>query len=158
MLYRLCYSKVFYRALNSLYGIITRAASKEVILSSIKAKFILQRDIKTVLKMSWSAIKCQGRWRLTDIVNCTAWRHALIIASVETNSLNVAVKRIPFKIVRNCNDIVKSWLSLNVMDMSVLLTYLQPGRKNFYLKFIVSNNCLRNQFNLTAITYLQQLI
>ena len=123
-------SDVFYRAFNSYYGKIARTASEEVILSLMKAQ----------------CIPCL----LYGLESCT-------LGTMESNSLNVAVKRIMFKIFRtNSNDIAQSGqLYFNFPDMSVLLT---ARKKKFLMKFSMSDNCLCSQFKSIALTDLQKLI
>ena len=88
------------------------------------------------------------------------WKLVFILYSswdIETNSLNFVVQRILFKVFRNnSDDIVQGCqLYFNFPDMSVLLT---ARKKQFLMKFSVSDNCLCSQFISTAITDLQQLV
>ena len=114
----------FYRAFNSLYGKIDRAASEEVTLTLIRAK----------------CIPCL----LYGLEACP-------LGTMKLNSLNFAVKRILFEIFRtNSNDIIQNCqLYFNFSDMSVLLT---ARKKKFLTKFSVSGNCLCTLFNSTALT------
>ena len=79
------------------------------------------------------------------------------IGTMEMNSQNFAGKRILFKVFRpNSNEIVSSFQHyLNFPNRSELLT---AKKTKFLMKFGMSDNCLRSQFDATAITDLQPLI